>query len=94
MTNLLIETHSLTKKYGAIEAVRSLNLEMPAGSICGFLGKNGSGKSTTIKMLLGMTWPTSGIGLVFGHSIRDAAPAWKPAAGLASSARISASITT
>lgn len=71
MTNLLIETHSLTKTYGGIHAVRSLDLEVPAGSICGFLGKNGSGKSTTIKMLLGMTWPSSGSGMVLGQSIRD-----------------------
>jgi len=72
MTDLLIETHSLTKRYGGVEAVRSLNLKVPAGSICGFLGKNGSGKSTTIKMLLGMTWPSSGNATVLGHSIRDA----------------------
>jgi ABC-2 type transport system ATP-binding protein len=72
MTKLLIETHSLTKKYGRVAAVRSLDLEMPAGSICGFLGKNGSGKSTTIKMLLGMTWPSAGDAAVLGHSIRDA----------------------
>ncbi len=72
MTELLIETHSLTKKYGDIEAVRSLNLQVPAGSICGFLGKNGSGKSTTIKMLLGMTWPNAGSATVLGQSIRNA----------------------
>ena len=72
MTELLIETHSLTKTYGDVAAVRSLDLQVPAGSICGFLGKNGSGKSTTIKMLLGMTWPSSGQGMVLGESIRDA----------------------
>jgi ABC-2 type transport system ATP-binding protein len=72
MTELLIETQSLTKTYGDVAAVRSLDLQVPAGSICGFLGKNGSGKSTTIKMLLGMTWPSSGHGMVLGQSIRDA----------------------
>ena len=71
MTDFAIETYSLSKKYGSTEAVRPLNLQMPAGSICGFLGPNGSGKSTTIKMLLGMTWPTSGNARVLGQSIRD-----------------------
>jgi len=72
MTELLIETHALTKRYSSIEAVCSLNLKVPPGSICGFIGKNGSGKSTTIKMLLGMTWPSSGNATVLGQSIRDA----------------------
>ena len=72
MNHLPIETHSLTKRYGAMDAVRGLNLMVPAGSICGFLGKNGSGKSTTMKMLLGMTWPSAGDATVLGHSIRDA----------------------
>jgi ABC-2 type transport system ATP-binding protein len=71
MSQLVIETHALRKTYGHVEAVRCVDLSVPAGSICGFLGKNGSGKSTTIKMLLGMTWPTGGSGLVLGQSIRD-----------------------
>jgi ABC-2 type transport system ATP-binding protein len=71
MNEMAIETDALTKKYGDIQAVRSVSLKAPAGSICGFLGRNGAGKSTTIKMLLGMAWPTSGEARVLGQSIRD-----------------------
>jgi ABC-2 type transport system ATP-binding protein len=62
----IIETANLTKSYDGVEAVRGLNLQVPAGSICGFLGRNGAGKTTTIKMLLGMARPTSGDARVFG----------------------------
>jgi len=62
---LVIETTDLQKRYGDVDAVRGLNLHVPAGSICGFLGKNGAGKTTTIKVLLGMTRPTSGQARVF-----------------------------
>src|SRR5262249_30698769 len=51
--------------YGDVDAIRGLNLHVPAGSICGFLGKNGAGKTTTIKVLLGMARPTSGEARVF-----------------------------
>ena len=61
-----IETVELRKHYGHSEAVRGLNLQVPAGSIYGFLGRNGAGKTTTIKVLLGMTRPTSGEARVFG----------------------------
>ena len=47
----------------------NLNLAVPRGSICGFLGANGAGKSTTIKLLLGLLQPTSGVGTVFGKNI-------------------------
>jgi ABC-2 type transport system ATP-binding protein len=63
---LAIETADLRKTYGRTEALRGLNLEVPAGSICGFLGRNGAGKTTTIKILLGMTRPTSGRARVLG----------------------------
>ena len=62
----VIETTDLRKSYGSIEALRGLSLQVPAGSICGFLGRNGAGKTTTIKMLLGMARPTSGHARVFG----------------------------
>ncbi len=63
---LVIEAADLRKHYDDVEAVRGLNLQVPAGSICGFLGKNGAGKTTTIKLLLGMARPTSGTARVFG----------------------------
>jgi len=67
-----IETHDLTKRFGRYEAVRALNLKVPSHQITGFLGNNGAGKSTTIKMLLGMTHPSSGSGTVLGRRIDDA----------------------
>lgn len=66
-----IETRALTKRFGTVDAVRSLDLHVPRSGIVGFLGRNGAGKSTTIKMLLGMTHPTSGEGTVLGHRIDD-----------------------
>jgi len=62
----VIETADLRKNYDCVEAVRGLSLQVPAGSICGFLGRNGAGKTTTIKVLLGMARPTSGSARVFG----------------------------
>jgi ABC-2 type transport system ATP-binding protein len=62
----VIETADLRKTYDGVEALRGLNLQVPAGSICGFLGRNGAGKTTTIKLLLGMARPTSGRAWVFG----------------------------
>src|SRR5438128_352016 len=62
----IIETAELRKNYDDVEAVRGLNLQVPAGCICGFLGRNGAGKTTTIKLLLGMARPTSGHARVFG----------------------------
>jgi ABC-2 type transport system ATP-binding protein len=67
----VIETNNLSKRYGSVEAVRSLNLAVPKQQITGFLGRNGAGKSTTIKMLLGMTHPTAGTGTVLGKRIDD-----------------------
>jgi ABC-2 type transport system ATP-binding protein len=65
----VIETIELKKDYGKHEAVRGLNLSVQSGSVCAFLGQNGAGKSSTIKMLLGMVHPTSGTGSIFGHRI-------------------------
>jgi ABC-2 type transport system ATP-binding protein len=62
----IIETADLRKHYDGVEALRGLTLQVPAGSICGFLGRNGAGKTTTLKVLLGMARPTSGDARVFG----------------------------
>ena len=67
---LVIETHHLTKRYGEILAVDDLSLKVPNGGVFGLLGPNGSGKTTTIGMLLSLVWPTSGPINLFG----DASP--------------------
>ncbi len=64
-----IDTQQLTKRYGTLDAVRSLDLKVARHGITGFLGRNGAGKSTTIKMLLGMTRPTSGSGTMVNRRI-------------------------
>src|SRR5215470_9204547 len=66
-----IQTCDLTKKFRDIVAVRRLNLSVPLGSISGFLGQNGAGKSTTLKMLMGAVRPSHGSGQIFGLSIED-----------------------
>jgi ABC-2 type transport system ATP-binding protein len=63
----VIETQGLTKRYGAFTAVDSLTLRIRAGEVFGLLGPNGSGKTTTILMLLGLTEPTSGTARVLGE---------------------------
>jgi len=56
----IITTRALTKRFGAFTAVDALSIEVAAGSIFAFLGANGSGKSTTIRMLIGLIRPTTG----------------------------------
>jgi ABC-2 type transport system ATP-binding protein len=68
----IIEAAELRKNYEGVEAVRGLNLQVPTGSIFGFLGKNGAGKTSTIKMLLGMARPASGRARVFGLAADEA----------------------
>ena len=64
-----IETVGLTKRYRAVQALESLDIEVRDGEIFGFLGPNGAGKSTTIRLLLGFLHPTSGQGRVLGLDI-------------------------
>ena len=67
--SLAIETQGLSKDFGSVNALRSLDLKVPRNSIFGFLGPNGAGKTTTIKLLLGLIHPTSGGGSLLGHDI-------------------------
>lgn len=69
MTDLAIETHDLTRKYGDALAVDMLNLAVPKGEIFGFLGHNGAGKTTTVNLLTTLILPTSGTAQVAGHDI-------------------------
>jgi ABC-2 type transport system ATP-binding protein len=71
MAELVIETNDLRKSYKEKEAVCGLNLQVKRGSIYGFLGRNGSGKTTTIKLLLGLAFATSGDARVFGLRPHD-----------------------
>jgi ABC-2 type transport system ATP-binding protein len=63
----LIETRSLGKRYGDKVALEDLSLEVGAGEVMGFLGPNGSGKTTTIRLLMGLLRPTTGNARIFGR---------------------------
>jgi ABC-2 type transport system ATP-binding protein len=65
-----IEVHDLTKKFGMFTAVDHVNFEVKRGEIFGFLGANGAGKSTTIRMLCGLLQSTSGTASVGGYDIK------------------------
>jgi len=56
----VIRLRGLTKRYGDVEAVAGIDLDVPSGTLTGVLGPNGAGKSTTLRMLTGMLAPTSG----------------------------------
>jgi ABC-2 type transport system ATP-binding protein len=68
----VIRTVGFSKRFGEVEALHPLDLEVPHHSIFGFLGPNGAGKTTTIKLLLGLGKPTAGQAAIFGlDSVRD-----------------------
>ena len=69
MNTPAISVSNLSKRYGDVLAVNDASFEVPLGTICGFVGPNGSGKTTTIRMLLGLIKPTSGTGSIIGNSI-------------------------
>ncbi|HEX9578781.1 MAG TPA: ABC transporter ATP-binding protein [Myxococcales bacterium] len=70
-TEWAIETHALTRRFGAQLAVDGIDLRVPRGSFYGFLGENGAGKSTTISMLTGLLAPTSGAMRVLARAVGD-----------------------
>lgn len=67
----VVKVSSLTKIYGQVTAVQNLTFALNQGTVTGFLGANGAGKSTTLRLLLGLAEPTSGEALVFGRHYRD-----------------------
>lgn len=66
MNEIVLETQGLTKYYGGILAVDHLDLKVPRGCICGFVGRNGAGKTTAIKLMLGLLRPTAGASKLLG----------------------------
>ncbi|MCR3921927.1 MAG: ABC transporter ATP-binding protein [Firmicutes bacterium] len=76
MSEILIRTHHLTKRYGSATVVDNLNLEVKSGEIFGFLGPNGAGKTTTIRMLTGLLDASEGEAFICGYDIvKEAAQA-------------------
>ena len=73
-TDPVIQTANLSRYFGRKCAVNSLSLTVPRGCVFAFLGRNGSGKTTTIRMLLGLLDPTRGSASVLGHDCRDLPP--------------------
>jgi lantibiotic transport system ATP-binding protein len=69
LSNMIVQLTSLEKNFGAIQAVRGINMKVERGQIYGFLGPNGAGKTTTIRMMLGLIRPSSGQVQVFGENL-------------------------
>ena len=74
MSDFVIETDRLTKYYGKKCAVDQVSLTVPRGTVYALMGRNGSGKTTTIRMLLGLVTPTRGTAAVLGRSSLDLTP--------------------
>ena len=74
MTDFVIDVHGLRKSFGTLKVVNGLSLQVAKGEICGFLGANGSGKTTTIRMLCGLLSADSGYGTCLGLDIVHQAP--------------------
>src|SRR6516164_5191594 len=79
--NIVINTSRLTKAFGRLVAVNDLHLEVMRGDVFGFLGPNGSGKTTTIRMLLGLIRPTAGRAIIFGMDTAQQMPFILPRIG-------------
>ena len=74
MTDIVLETQGLTKYYGNQLALAHLDLQIPRGCVCGFIGRNGAGKTTAIKLLLGLLNPTSGSSSLFNCDSQHLTP--------------------
>ncbi len=80
-SNIIISTSRLTKAFGRLVAVNDLHLQVMRGDVFGFLGPNGSGKTTTIRMLLGLIRPTAGRAIIFGMDTAQQMPLILPRIG-------------
>jgi len=78
---VVIDVHGLTKSFDGRAVVRNLSMQVKRGSIYGFLGPNGSGKTTTIRMLCGLLTPDEGTGTCLGYDIRKETDKIKPRVG-------------
>ena len=81
MTDSAVTSSGLSKRFGKQLAVDAIDLKVPTGSVYGFLGPNGSGKTTTIRMLLGLVTPTAGTSQLLGRSIPQHSRAVLPRVG-------------
>jgi ABC-2 type transport system ATP-binding protein len=80
-SDIVIDVHGLTKSFGGRTVVRNLSMQVKRGTIFGFLGPNGSGKTTTIRMLCGLLTPDDGSGTCLGYDIRTEAAKIKTRVG-------------
>jgi ABC-2 type transport system ATP-binding protein len=89
-----IRTERLSKRYGKVDALRDLDLDVAPGEVVGYLGPNGAGKTTTIRLLLGLIRPTGGRGEIFGFDCqRQAVEAHRHVAYVAGEASLWPSLT-
>ena len=85
----MLQVDGLTKRYGAVTAIKDVSFEVRPGEVLGLLGPNGSGKSTTVKILTGLLAPTEGAVRLDGrHALADL-PAYKATLGTCRRSRIS-----
>jgi len=75
MTETVLETYGLTKYYGGTLALDHMDLKIPRGCICGFVGRNAAGKTTAIKLMLGLLKPTDGSAKLLGCDSQNLTPA-------------------
>ena len=94
MSTPAFQTEGLTKRYGNVDVLHNLKLEVPVGEVLGYLGPNGAGKTTTIRLLLGLIRPTSGSSKIFGlDSQRQAVEAHRRLAYVPGEANLWPSLT-
>ena len=94
MAQPAVRTERLSKRYGTLDALKDLDLEVQEGEVLGFLGPNGAGKTTTIRLLLGLIRPSAGRAELFGLDVqRETVAAHRRAAYVAGEANLWPSLT-